>query len=329
METALVIGGTRFLGRHLVEYLAGSDYEVTIFNRGRHENPFASDPRIQEVTGDRSDADRLLEAARKVAPAVVFDMVGYHPAAVEGATEIFAGSEAYVYVSSGAAYQPGFVPKREDETPLKPCSSSQAVSDSPDTYGNRKAAGDRVVARAAKQGVNAMAVRPPVIYGPYDYTERLDYWLHRIDTYDRILVPGDGTNIWHRAFVEDVARALVLLAERGDAGERYNVGDRNVLALSELLERFAEAMGTDVELVYASGRELSIVGLEPADFPLYRSDPHLLETAKIAELGFESTSKSEAIERTVFEHLDSSRTGDDQGPAREVEARLLDVLASG
>jgi len=328
MDTALVVGGTRFIGRHLVEELLAHDYRVTTFTRGNHDDPFAEDDRVDRVEGDRTDRRDLLAAKRAVDPDAVFDNVAYEPRDVESATDIFADVDAYVYVSSGAAYAAEDVPKREGETALETCTAEQATDDSPETYGARKAAGDRVVFGAAERGVNAMAVRPPVVYGPHDHTERLAYWVDRVAEYDEVVVPGDGTNLWQRVYVEDVAQGLRLVAEEGTPGEAYNVGDRNAVTLDRLLDLVADALGTDVERTYANPRELSVVDLSPDDFPLYRSYPHLLGTAKVAELGYESTPHDEAMARTVDAHRGNGRTGEDRGPDRGAEERLLDVLGT-
>ncbi|SEW05020.1 SDR family oxidoreductase [Halobacterium jilantaiense] len=326
MDTALVVGGTRFIGRHLVAELLDHGYDVTTFNRGNHDDPFAEDDRVARVEGDRTERRDLLQAKREVEPDAVFDCVAYKPRDVESATEIFSGVDAYVYISSGAAYADEDVPKREGETALESCSAEAATDDSPETYGARKAAGDRIVFQAADRGVNAMSVRPPVVYGPHDYTERLAYWVDRVAEYDEVVVPGDGTNLWQRVYAEDVAQGLRVVAEEGEPGEAYNVGDRNAVTLDRMLDLIADALGTSVERSYTSPRELSIVDLEPDDFPLYRDHPHLLDTTKVAELGYESTPLAEAMERTVESHREHGLTGEDNGPDRETEERLLDVL---
>ena len=326
MDTALVIGGTRFIGRHLVEELLEHEYTVTIFNRGSHDNPFESDDRVSHIEGDRANDSALEAAATTVDPDAVFDCVAYHPKDVQAATRIFDDCEAYVYVSSGAAYGREELPKREGETPLEPCTTEQAIDDSSDTDGNRKAEGDRAVFAAAEKGRNAMSVRPCIVYGPHDYTERLDWWIDRVNRFDRVLVPGDGTNIWHRAYVEDVASALRIVAERGDAGEAYNVGDQRLTTLEELVEMIAAHLETDVEIVHASQHELEAGGIELEDYLLYRGYPHLLSTAKLTALGWESTPLEEAMERAIDSHLESDRDGSEHGPDREAEQRVLGIL---
>ena len=326
MTRALVVGGTRFIGRHTVGEFLDAGYDVTIFNRGTHENPFAGDDRVEHVEGDRTVEGELRRAALEVDPDVVVDCVAYHPGEVRVACEAFADADAYVYVSSGAAYGADRIPKREDETPLESCSAEQAVDDSYETYGPRKAEGDRAVREAATRGVNATSVRPPAVYGPHDYTERFDYWIDRIERHDRVVVPGDGTNLRHLVYVGDVASAIRTVAEEGTPGEAYNVGDGHAPTLREWVELIAEACETTVEPVFAGPRELGAAELELADFPLYRPYPHLLSTAKLRSLGWRATDHETTLAATVADHRDSDRTAREEGPDRAAEERVLSIL---
>lgn len=323
MDTALIIGGTRFIGRHLVEELLDSGYDVTLFNRGTRENPFADHPDVAHHTGDRTSGAALKEANDAVEPDLVVDCVAYYPGEVKLAVEAFADVKAYVYISSGAVYEPAVIPKREDETPLEPCSDEQAVDDSHETYGPRKAEGDRIVFEAAEDGVNAMSVRPTIVYGQHDYTGRYQYWIDRIADHDRVLVPGDGTNIHHLVSVHNTVRAIRTVGEEGTPGEAYNVGDRRVLTLAELLEQTAKAVGADPEFVMANDRELAAGDLKSTDFPLYSPTVHVLSTAKLASLGWEPLSPQDAIARTVEWSGTPER---DPGPDRSAEQRVLDSL---
>ena len=325
MDEALVIGGTRFIGRHVVEDLREHGYDVTIFNRGRHDNPFADDEDVTHVRGDRTSEDDLADAAA-TDPDLVIDCVAFRPAEVRTATRRFEDVDAYVYVSSGGAYGREEIPKREGVTPLEPCTDEQATDDSRETYGNRKAEGDRAVFEAAERGVNAFSVRPCIVYGPHDYSERLDYWIDRVNRFDRLVVPGDGQNVWHRAYVEDVASALRIVAERGEPGRAYNVGDRRLVTLEEMIELIADVLETEVDVVHAGPRELAAGGLAPDDFILYRDYPHVMDTNDLAALGWESTPLETAMERAVEDHLESDRDGSEHDPGRGAEERVLGVL---
>lgn len=332
---ALLIGGTRFIGRHTVEHLLANDYDVTLFNRGTNENPFADRDDVGHVTGDRNERAALESARDEVDPDVVIDFVAMAPTHAETATEVFADVDAYVLVSSAAAYGRTDVPMREDETPLNEYTDEHVPDDPADamevdtagSYGPRKAECDRVCfAAAADRSVNALVVRPTYVFGPYDYTERYDYWIDRVASHDRVLVPGDGDALAHQVYVEDVASALRIVAEEGTPGEAYNVAARRLLPLDERLRTIADALDTEVELVHGSERELDAHDLTMFDFPLVLPIPVVADTNKLAALGWEATDNSTAIARTVEEHEESDRTGRAHGPDRNVEERAIDDL---
>lgn len=233
----------------------------------------------------------------------MIDCVAYTPRDVRTATRIFTDVDAYVYVSTASVYADSMtaemeIPMREGSTPLYECTEEQADSNSAESYGPRKAEGDHAVFAAAERGINAMSVRPTLVYGPYDYHERFDYWINRVHEYKSLIVPGDGGSILHRAYVEDVASAFRLVAEEGTPGEAY----------------------------HASEHELGSVELSPSDFILYTPRPMIAETAKLATLGWESTPLDEALTRTVEDHLGSDRVGSKYDPGREAEKRLIDTL---
>ena len=324
MDSVLVIGGTRFVGRHAVSEFRDRGYDVTIFNRGESENPFSD--AVDRVEGDRTNDSALERARETVDPDVVVDCVAYHPKDVRAATQIFEDCGAYVYVSSGAAYGEEVTPKREDETPLHDCTAEQARDDSMETYGPRKAEGDRAVFEAADRGVRAVSVRPPVIYGPHDYTERFDYWIDRVLHHDSLIVPH--THLRHLAYVEDVASALRVVAEEGTAGEAYNVGDHTLPVLTEWVDLLAAVVDRDVEVVVAGERELAAGNLSPSEFPLFRDYPHVLDTNKLESIGWTAAPRGEALEATVEAHRASDRAGRETGPDRAAEERVLGVLST-
>lgn len=331
---ALIIGGTGFIGRHTIEELLEHGYTVTTIARGEHDDPFAERDQVSFHRADRNDQVTLESIRDETKPDVVIDLCGFHPQQVETATEIFADVDAYVFVSSASAYDTDQLrlPSREGD-PLHEFTPEHAEDDSMASYGPRKAEGDRICFRAADDGVNAMVVRPVCVYGPYDHTERHDYWFHRVNTYDRILVPGDGDSTFHRVYVEDLARALRIVAERGDPGEAYNAAERQTAWLDLTIELAAKTLDTDVEIIHASARELAQGGLSPMDFPLYLPVPGVAASEKLAALGWTSTPLEETFGRTIENHLESDRTGADStthdfGVDRADEAALIEQLTS-
>lgn len=220
--SALVIGGTGFVGRHTVAELRDHGYDVTALSRGAHGFQFSEQTAVDHFTSDRTDDETLVETAQQVDPDIVIDCAAYYPEDVRTATEVFAEADAYVYVSSGGVYSSQEIPKREDETPLHDCTPEQADDDSMKTYGPRKAECDRLTRASADDGVAATSVRPTVVYGPQTipgdderptadettWTDEVpatwadddvpglqthhDYWVDRIDRYDRVVVTEDG-----------------------------------------------------------------------------------------------------------------------------------------
>lgn len=326
MDSAFIIGGTRFIGRHTVGELLRNGYSVTIFTRGRAENPFIDVDNVTHIQGDRYERSDLEAAANQTDPDIVIDSVAYYPEGVELGLEVFDDVSAYVYVSSAAAYREQTIPMREGETPLHPCTEEQATDDSYDTYGPRKAEGDRVIFDAASRGINAMSVRPPVVIGPYDYLDRYDYWIDRVEEYNQVVVPGDGQNLRHQTYVEDVARALRCVAEHGQAGEAYNVADHELTTIIDQLEIMADAAGTTVDVVCANERELATAGLTPGDFPLYRDYPYVLSTHKLENIGWNATPPVESIGTTVRHHIEYDRDGSEPGPDRTAESRVIEFI---
>lgn len=323
---SLVIGGTRFVGRHLVRELLDAGDRVTVFTRGEHANPFADDDRVTHVTGDRTDEARVSELAERE-PDRVFDTCAYHPAEVRHATNVFADT-TYVYVSTGSVYDDDRRPFREDETPLHDCTPEQETDESVETYGPRKAECDRAVFDAARDGVRAMAVRPMLVYGPHDYTERFPYWVSRVLAEEPFLVPGDGASVLHRSYVRDVASALRVVASEGEAGEAYNVADHHTLTTRATLDRLGELAGVEPEPVYVSRRELREAGIDAEAFPLVYPDSQWADTSKLEALGWESTPVAEALRETVRDVRESDRIGDEFGSDEAAATELIERVQS-
>lgn len=328
MASVLAIGGSRFIGRHTVETFLEDGHAVTLFNRGNHPDPFADHDRAGHVTGDRTDEAALRHAADEVDPEIVIDCVAYAPDEVETALEIFGDVDAYLFISSVAAYVDEPVVKYEGETPLEPCSPEQAADDSMATYGPRKAECDRAIAAAGEAGVRAMSVRPSMVYGRHDYVSWMEYWTDRIASHDRVIVPGDGAYVPHRTYVENVATAISTVAEYGAAGEAYNVADRQPQSLLQTVESIRDALDTDCEFLHASPRELAAEELSVADFPYYRQrPPFVLSTDKLAGLGWDPVAPAEGIARTVSHVTPTAGPPEGIGPSIEDEQRLVSVLA--
>lgn len=327
MDSALLIGGTRFIGRYTTEKLLAHDYDITLFTRGEHDSPFESDARVDHVQGNRNEREDLERVFETVSPDLIVDFVVQFPKQARVAVDVFSDANAYVYVSSGSAYAAlSDIPLREDETPLHDCTVEQATNESEETYGPRKAECDRLVTDAATDDLRTVIVRPMLVYGPHDYTERFDYWLSRVNEYNKVLVPGDGDSVLHRAFVGDVASALRIAGERGEPGEAYNVADRKATTIDDMLKLAADVMNTDIDLIHASERDLATEDLTRMDFPHVAPQPMIAETEKLHALGWDSTPLTAAMEQTVKEHRESNRNESESGPPRERTEAIINRI---
>lgn len=323
---ALVIGGTRFIGRHSVAELLENDYQVTLFNRGHHPNPFADEPAVDHIEGDRTNRENIELLADQENPDIIVDFVAYQPGNVSTILDTFPDVEKYVYVSAGDVYADARIPLREEEVDLEPCTEKEAQDTTMATHSARKAEGDRRIFEAAEEGINATSVRPFKVYGPYDYEPEFAYWINRVSNYDRVVVPGDGGSVMHSVYVKDVARAIRLVAEEGQPGVAYNVASRHAMTLEEIITRIADSLGKSVQVIHLSEHDLALGDLQPGDFPLYVSHPTVAATEKLASLGWDSTPPQRAINETVEDILANEHPTPEIGPDRTAIKNILSTM---
>jgi len=251
MKRVLVLGGTRFLGRAVVEAALARGHEVTLFNRGQ-TNPDLF-PTAEKVRGDR-DGDMSALDGRSWD--VVVDVAAYFPRTVELAVRQLAHVQRYIFVSSISVYADQSVPQFEDSA-LEQLVDPDDTTD--DSYGARKAACEAVVQEAF--GERATIVRPGLIVGPHDPTDRFSYWPKRIAAGGRVLAPGDPGDAVQFIDVRDLGQFIVGLAET-DSGGVFNATGR-VLTLGALLEACREVTASDAELVWVPTPVLLEAGLDP------------------------------------------------------------------
>lgn len=191
----LVLGGTRFLGRHLVAAAIDAGHEVTVFARGVTPSPWTSS-QVTHVAGDRDPRKgRGLAALEGGSWDAAIDLSGYVPRCVEASAALLEAKVAhYTFVSSMSVYADSSRPDLDEATPV-------AVLSDPETedimahYGALKASCEDAV-RAAL-GERALIIRPGLIVGPHDPTDRFGYWVARFllpehlgDRPDEAVVPA-------------------------------------------------------------------------------------------------------------------------------------------
>ncbi|MGZ4648150.1 MAG: NAD-dependent epimerase/dehydratase family protein [Blastococcus sp.] len=249
----LVLGGTRFLGRHVVTAALERGHEVATFTRGVSGAPPEG---VLALRGDRDDASALPAALDGWAPELVVDTSCQTRAAAAHAAAVLGDVRGYAFVSSLNAYStwpPGPLGPEDDEP-------TWTIDD--DEYGPIKAAGERVLGAAL--GDRFLTARAGLIVGPYDPLYRLGWWLDRIARGGRVVVPAEGMD-QPIALVDarDLAGWLVEAVERGLSGAVNATGPNGMTTFGGLLEICREVTGGDAEWVPVPEAELLAAGVQP------------------------------------------------------------------
>ncbi|MGW2414624.1 NAD-dependent epimerase/dehydratase family protein [Streptomyces tubercidicus] len=257
----LVLGGTLFVGRAIVEDALRTGAEVTLFGRGKTGTGLF--PGLPRLIGDRDTGD--YEALRDGVWDAVVDVSGYVPRHVGQAMDVL-GDRAgrYLFVSSHAVYQhAGVGPGSTEDTPRRPpVRHTEELSE--DTYGPLKVAcEDDVVAR---YGARATVVRPGRVAGPHDPQGAFTYWVRRAARGGRVALPADPGQPVQIIDSRDLARLVVQLLVDARPGAFHAVGPEEPTTLGGLIETCARVAGTEVEIVPVPPGE------RPPVFPLVRPD---------------------------------------------------------
>ena len=259
----LVLGGTRFLGRALVEAAVARAHDVTLFNRGQ-TNPDLF-PEVEKIRGDRTVDLSALGGREWDA---VVDVATFLPRVVQLAVDALGDRVGrYVYVSSISAYADLSTPPVED-APVAELDDPQ--SESPEDYGPLKAACERVVADAYPDA--ALVVRPGLIVGPHDPTDRFTYWPRRIAEGGRALAPAPPDAPVQFIDVRDLAAWIVEATERGLSGVYNATGEPTTFGA--VIDACLRVAGGGAEVVWVPSERLVAEGVgEWMELPLWIASP--------------------------------------------------------
>ena len=268
MARALVIGGTLFIGRALVEQLLERGDDVVIMHRGTG-TPFGS--RVGEIRCDRNDVAAVRGALRGTRFDFVFDNVydwqrGTTAEQVSAAATAAAdGLRRYVFTSSVAVYPPGG--EYDEDAPL-------VSSDYANQYGAQKADSERALFELYhRRGIPAATLRPAFIYGPHNPFEREAFFWDRLLAGRPIIIPDDGSRTMQWVHVRDVARAALLAAGKElSSGRAYNLAGYPPITQIEFVELLATVAGREAQLVPMPRQRIQRGGGEPAGTRLYFGD---------------------------------------------------------
>lgn len=256
----LVLGGTVFLGRHIVQAALGAGDTVTLLHRGRHGAALFA--RAERLIGDR-DGD--LSALRGQRFDAVIDCSGYTPAQIDRTLDALgADVPHYTFVSSisvHAAFPPGV--SFGEDAPVAPGNEG---------YGPQKARAEEALSAALPGRV--ACVRPGLIVGPFDPTGRFTYWPLRAARGGDVLAPGRAERPVQLIDVRDLAAFCLLLARQRTAGAFNAIGP--TLPFIELLNTCRDVAGSAARFVWIDDADVLASGIEPwSELPLWipEADP--------------------------------------------------------
>ena len=225
----LVLGGTRFLGRHVVSAALAGGHEVALFTRGRTSPDLF--PEAEHLRGDRDGDLRALEGR---AWDVVVDTSGFVPRVVGASAELLAPAvERYVFVSSVSVYADYAEPRSEGD-PLATLEDPFTEEYVGPAYGGLKALCEAVVERELPG--RALVVRPGLIVGPDDPTDRFTYWPRRAQRGGEILAPEPPERPVQFVDVRDLAEWTLRAAEAGETGAFNATGRPGEISFTALLQ---------------------------------------------------------------------------------------------
>ena len=263
----LVLGGTRFIGRALVDGLLRQGADVTLLHTGHHD-PFGD--RVTHRIADRKDHRALQRALRGYHFDVVFEHAYVHPAGtrvedVEATLQALSKlPKRVVFTRSAAVYE--VVPHSQ-----KPLSEDAAYATRGDAYSVDKITTERFLLDAHQRGdFEVSIIRPSFVIGPYSPGQRLGFFWDRLLAGRPIILPDGGTTKLQMAFVHDVADALICAATDEHAkGAAFNIGWEDAMTQRALIADLARVAGVEALVAEIPRARLFEAGASPFDAPHY------------------------------------------------------------
>ena len=322
----LFLGGTQFVGRHMVAAALEKGYDVTLFNRGKTNADLF--PQAQKIRGDR---DGGLDPLQGKTWDVVVDVNGYVPRLVRDSAAYLKGSIGqYIFVSTGSVYDmPKMSANADESAPLQVLENETTEEWNGPAYGGLKVLCENVVEEIYAE--DSLILRLGVVAGPFDHTDRVTYWVTRIARGGEMLVPGASDRHIQFVDVRDLANFTILGIEKKLHGI-YNTAGRSG-TWQEFLSGCQKAANSQVSPVWVDDFQFLMENVDmgsrefgalPMVVPLEMAHIYTRNCAKALKDGmvfrlFEETAKDLLV-------WDKTRPADEKrqaGISPEVEVELL------
>ncbi|MGF7049889.1 nucleoside-diphosphate-sugar epimerase [Paenibacillus sp. DS2015] len=257
MYRVLVMGGTRFFGKRLVQVLLDDGAEVTIATRGHTDDSFGDT--VERLIVDRENYESLAGAVKDREWDVIYDNICYSPQDALNACEIFAGKvKKYIYTSTMSVYESTSADKKEEEfdpTKLPIRLGSRNDFD----YGTAKGLAEAVFAQRAPFPV--CSVRFTYVLGEDDYTRRLEFHINRVKKGILIGIPDVNAKI-NFISSDEAADLLLWLKDRNIEGP-LNACSTGAISLAEMISAIEQEVGKKAIIVQRTSQEnMSPYGVE-------------------------------------------------------------------
>lgn len=322
----LILGGTVFLGRALVQAALERGHTLTLFNRGQ-SNPNLF-PQVETLRGDRAASLAALEGRRWDA---VIDTCGYVPRIVRQSAELLArAAEHYTFISTLSVLADLSKIGIDENAPVGKLADETAEQVTGETYGPLKALCEQVVEQTMPS--RALIIRPGLIVGPHDPTDRFTYWPHRAAQGGEVLAPGRPARSIQLIDVRDLAEWTLRMVEARQTGVYNADSPAQSATMASLLETCQAVSGSDATLTWVSEEFLAAqqVG-EWMQMPLWvrEADPanagfFAIDCRKAIAAGLTFRPLADTVRATL--DWDATRRSDHEwraGITREREAELL------
>jgi len=258
----LILGGTRFIGRHIVETLLAAGHVVSVLNRG--QSPDELPEQVERLRGDREEGISGLHALNGRSWDACVDVSGYTPRQARSSAELLRESvNRYVFISAVSVYgDPEDRPVLETHPRLPPA-SEDITEVNGETYGTLKVTCENIVQEVYSD--RSTILRPQIVVGSHDPTGRYSYWVYRALQGGEILAPGDGSDHVQVIDVHDLVQFTRTVIENNLSGAYNMVGPRLTWA------EFMNVLGVQ-NVVWVPSDVIRSAGLTEQELPLFRPE---------------------------------------------------------
>ena len=318
----LVIGGTRFVGKHFVEQAVARGHDVTLFHRGRTGMDLFPD--LDHRIGDRdTDLSTLAEGEWDA----TVDTCAYLPRQVHTLADILGDRGGHhLLVSSVSVYAPPTGPGIDEDAALIELDDPTAEVVTAETYGGLKVLCER--AAVERHGPSTLLVRPTYVVGPDDYTRRFPGWVQRLARGGTVVAPGPAGAPAQVIDVRDMAAWMVRLLEDDRGGPFHSASPAPPYTWGEELQAIVDAVGPEgTRLHWVPPADVAAAGIDEGAFPLWSADDSDVWVMAVdPSRAFDTGLNPRPLADTVRDTLAWTRTStmpDGTGVTDEQERRLL------